>query len=362
MASGADVLNAARQFIGEPYSTAPGRTSPTSGYKDCSGLIAAAYKVATGEDLGAYVSVTIFELCRDAGLEISWEQAINIPGALFFCPDDPTQGWGDNGHIGFSAGDGSTVEATPPRVQSLSIWYQPWSKSHAALLPGIDYGITPQAPAPGSDVISVGSTGDAVRTWQQRINDAGCGPVDVDGDFGPATETGAKCLQTKLGIDADGQIGPQTAAAWAAANTPPPDAGVLQTGSTGAAVTAWQHDCNLIGCGPIDEDGDFGPATDAATRCAQDKLHVDVDGQVGSQTLAAFAAWSAPTPPVVTPSPVPTPTPEPTPTPTPVPVPPVVVPSPTPVPPPPTPPLGPSHGTFFDLLALVLKWIIKLLG
>lgn len=141
MTTGQDLLTAAARFLGEPYSTAPGRTSPTSGFKDCSGLVAAAYEVSTGSELGAYVTVTIWQQAVANGLTITREEADGIPGSCYLMPEDPSQGWGPNGHIGFSTGDGFTIEATPAGrggVQRLPNRFQPWG-SHAVLLPGINY-------------------------------------------------------------------------------------------------------------------------------------------------------------------------------------------------------------------------------
>src|SRR6516164_10048614 len=148
MATGADLVAAARTFMGQPYSTAPGRDDPASGHKDCSGLVKAAYLVATGIAYGSpqgqavpNVSVTQYDWAAttSATLLISKHQADGIAGACYLMPEDPYQGWGSAGHIGFSDGNGGTVEATPPRVQALSNTYQPWG-SHACLLPGINYG------------------------------------------------------------------------------------------------------------------------------------------------------------------------------------------------------------------------------
>jgi hypothetical protein len=148
VATGQDLVDAGATFLGQPYSTAPGRDSPTSGHKDCSGLIAAAYLVATGRPLEANVSVTIYDLAVRYGLTISREEAVGIPGACLLIPDDPYQGWGPNGHIGFSDGQGGTVEATPPRVQRLPVGFQPWGPA-ACLLPGVEY----FPPAPPVDTI-----------------------------------------------------------------------------------------------------------------------------------------------------------------------------------------------------------------
>jgi cell wall-associated NlpC family hydrolase len=142
--TGADLVAAAEAFLGQPYSTNPGRDDPTSGHKDCSGLIAASYLAATGQPLGANVSVSIFDLCANQGLEIPYGDAVGIAGACLLIPENPYQGWGSNGHIGFADGQGGTVEATPPRVQRLPIRFQPWGR-RACLLPGIDYGFGPPA-------------------------------------------------------------------------------------------------------------------------------------------------------------------------------------------------------------------------
>jgi hypothetical protein len=142
MTTGADLLGVALGFLDQPYSTALGRDDPTSGHKDCSGLIAASYLAATGQPLGATVSVSIFDLCVAQGLEIPFEYAVNIPGACLLIPENPYEGWGSRGHIGLSDGQGGTVEATPPRVQRLPIRFQPWGQ-RACLLPGIDYGLGP---------------------------------------------------------------------------------------------------------------------------------------------------------------------------------------------------------------------------
>jgi len=45
---------------------------------------------------------------------------------------------------------------------------------------------------------------------QQRLNEVGCGPVDVDGVFGGQTESSVRLLQTRRGLLPDGVVGPLT--------------------------------------------------------------------------------------------------------------------------------------------------------
>lgn len=140
-------------FDQEPYlQDNPGRYQAWSGFKDCSGLIKASCDAEAAFEaellqlleprdlMPATVSVTQFLWCRDnGGLVIPWELAVWVAGALLFCPEDPTLGWGNNGHVGFSRGDFTTREATPTKVQRLPANWQPWSKSQAVLIPGVWY-------------------------------------------------------------------------------------------------------------------------------------------------------------------------------------------------------------------------------
>jgi peptidoglycan hydrolase-like protein with peptidoglycan-binding domain len=54
--------------------------------------------------------------------------------------------------------------------------------------------------------IKLGSSGDAVSTWQKVVG------VTVDGKFGPATESATKAYQVAHKLTADGVVGPLT---WA---------------------------------------------------------------------------------------------------------------------------------------------------
>jgi peptidoglycan hydrolase-like protein with peptidoglycan-binding domain len=71
--------------------------------------------------------------------------------------------------------------------------------------------------------------------------------------------------------------------------------GMLRMGSKGDDVADWQR--ILVGAGHrIAVDGDFGPATEAATEAFQRSLGVSVDGVVGPETRKATArllAWLA---------------------------------------------------------------------
>lgn len=55
-----------------------------------------------------------------------------------------------------------------------------------------------------------GSTGEAVKAVQVRLNLSEATPIDVDGDFGPVTEAAVVKFQKSRVIDVDGVVGPVT--------------------------------------------------------------------------------------------------------------------------------------------------------
>ena len=140
----------------------------------------------------------------------------------------------------------------------------------------------------GQPTISPGATGDVVRRLQRalrRLPDLG---LDVDGIFGPDTETRVIDFQQGESLTPDGVVGPLT---WQAL----PDGGpmpILAVGSSGDVVRSLQtvltNGASEFGTSPPGIDGDFGPHTQAAVEAFQSWGGVGVDGVVGDQT------WSVP--------------------------------------------------------------------
>ena len=64
-----------------------------------------------------------------------------------------------------------------------------------------------------SNLLKIGSKGDAVLEVQQLLKAQGCYSGELDGDFGSGTEQAVKDFQKKQGLTADGVVGPQTMAA-----------------------------------------------------------------------------------------------------------------------------------------------------
>lgn len=133
------------------------------------------------------------------------------------------------------------------------------------------------APLPAGDgFLRRGSTGARVRTLQQNLNTVLGTKLDVDGDFGPATEAALKTFQARFHVDTDGEYGPQSAAA-------------MRGGLAGHA-TAIRPTPRAAAAGAVDVDGEFGPATCAALQRAlnRDGAGLTVDGSLGPQTAKAL--------------------------------------------------------------------------
>jgi len=133
-------------------------------------------------------------------------------------------------------------------------------------------------------VIRKGSKGDAVRKAQTNLNARGYYWGDVDGLFGPQTDSAVRWYQGGRGLAVDGIVGPRT---WARLDPP-----TVRNGSTGPAVTMLQQLLGDFGYDPGPIDGAFGPDTESAVKQFQaDFLPPNsADGIAGPKTWAALGS------------------------------------------------------------------------
>jgi peptidoglycan hydrolase-like protein with peptidoglycan-binding domain len=115
--------------------------------------------------------------------------------------------------------------------------------------------------------------------------------TQIDGIFGPVTNTAVRDFQGGEGLAADGIVGPRT---WAALGGDGPRPPTLQQGSHGVVVQRLQTALNLGRTGGFAPpsnpvlvvDGIFGPMTASAVRGLQAEAGIPADGIVGLQTWA----------------------------------------------------------------------------
>ena len=79
-------------------------------------------------------------------------------------------------------------------------------------------GNIPAPPPPMRPLLVKGSRGEWVRELQEALVAAGM-PLDIDGDFGPATEAAVRSWQRQKGLDVDGRVGPATWASLCASDS-----------------------------------------------------------------------------------------------------------------------------------------------
>ena len=93
-----------------------------------------------------------------------------------------------------------------------------------------------------------GDTGAEVRRLQEALNEAGFGPLLLDGDFGPATDRRVRAFQAARALTVDGVVGPAT---WAALETTQAEPVIAVGAFTAEAVVAVMSNMGY----PVHEDG-----------------------------------------------------------------------------------------------------------
>ena len=149
--------------------------------------------------------------------------------------------------------------------------------------------------------------GPAVRELQVQLNARGA-TLQVDGDFGRNTQKAVRDFQRSQGVDADGIVGQDTRAAFAATATartptptaptaptaaPPLAAVLLRSGANGPAVATLQQRLNSLTGAGLRVDGDFGRSTRMAVENFQRRVGLEVDGEVGASTRTAMSEVAA---------------------------------------------------------------------
>jgi peptidoglycan hydrolase-like protein with peptidoglycan-binding domain len=159
------------------------------------------------------------------------------------------------------------------------------------------------SPAYPGYLLRLGSSGDAVRTLQQRLLELSKSypsipSVSADGNFGPGTQAAVIAFQSLFGLSADGIVGQSTWDRIMHEYNIMPDPGtpdysypgyMLRLGSSGEAVRIMQeHLLELSKRYPsipaVVPDGNFGPATQAAVIAFQNLFGLSADGIIGQGT------------------------------------------------------------------------------
>lgn len=168
--------------------------------------------------------------------------------------------------------------------------------------------VAPPEPEPSvkptpSNVITVGSKGAAVRSWQRELrrwNPRALPRFGADGDFGDETRVWTVRFMRAVGLigptanPAEPQVGPRTRRAMASALRVRfrfAHSALIRRGSKGPAVREWQaalRRWNRNALPQFGADSDFGNETHEWTRRFQRAARIPPDGVVGPQTRGAM--------------------------------------------------------------------------
>jgi peptidoglycan hydrolase-like protein with peptidoglycan-binding domain len=129
------------------------------------------------------------------------------------------------------------------------------------------------------DFLELGDKGADVRMWQRHLNAVMDTDLDVDGEFGPKTQTATKAFQKEFGLEVDGQAGPKTLAKMEKEfekvkkgdDRRPPTLELYDSGRwvKEAQAALLERGFSLE---PDGADGEFGPATAAAVKKFKKKM------------------------------------------------------------------------------------------
>jgi peptidoglycan hydrolase-like protein with peptidoglycan-binding domain len=143
-------------------------------------------------------------------------------------------------------------------------------------------------PNPGQPTVKSGDSGEAVRQAQRALRRTPNTTLEVDGIFGPLTETATKEFQQSAKLPVTGVVDEPTWKALPTGNPMP----TLSEGDSGGAVRSLQEvltngAAGLWGTTPKGVDGVFGPNTTASVRAFQTWARLKADGIVGQSTWDA---------------------------------------------------------------------------
>ncbi|MEV1286522.1 N-acetylmuramoyl-L-alanine amidase [Micromonospora sp. NPDC049679] len=190
--------------------------------------------------------------------------AVLVDFSTYICSQFGIRAYQIYGHRNFNATDcpGDRLYAMLPRLRS----------DVAARIGG-----DPTPPA--WPTLRRGDRAERVKALQYLLRSRGA-TIEVDGDFGAATEAAVRDFQGRTKASSDGVAGSQTwnQLAW-----------YLTRGASGEAVKAVQNQLVANGIS-VAVDGAFGPGTETGVKTFQNRVSLTADGIVDPRTLSRLLA------------------------------------------------------------------------
>jgi Putative peptidoglycan binding domain len=224
---GANILQLARQHLGEPYVLGvrvPKDNQNWKGPWDCAEFASwVVYQAASAlygcnRDFGDPSTADAYTgyWSRDAnrlGKIVSVDESARTPGAFVLRLPQA----GSTGHIVVSDGAGGTIEAHSSKDGVIRSTLDKRRWDTGILVPSIQYtpGDAVAVSPPPTKIYRLTMpvmTGDDIRKIQTKLKAAGFDPGVIDGEYGPHTQAAVIAFQISSGLAPDGEVGPKTAA------------------------------------------------------------------------------------------------------------------------------------------------------
>lgn len=189
------------------------------------GLIFGAGRVSNPSKADPY-SGHWFTEAKKYGTVISWQDALDIPGAAVIRSPVP----GKIGHVALCIGDGNHTLEARGKAYGVDVFDKAKSRawSIGCLLPGVEYGsATTVKPIAGPLDKAIKQVrfpegylwlkaprfkSGSVVALQRALLAQKVDPGPIDGDFGPITHAAVLSFQVREGLEVDGVVGPMTSA------------------------------------------------------------------------------------------------------------------------------------------------------
>ncbi len=222
----------------------------------------------------------------DSETMLALRMATREAGPLFFFADEtdfePTRDpiafglesrdvVGEGGYTYRQFEDGAVIIVAGPSVRAVG----------ATLRTGQAWAAITQEIGPFPDdrrTLARGEKGEAVRALQSRLNTLGFGPVEVDGDYGPGTETSLKRLQSACGLGVTGVVDGPTRARL---DNPWP---TLRLGYQGEDLRLLQDKLVKLAFKITTCNGSYTEETASAVRAFQGSRALPVTGEIDAIT------------------------------------------------------------------------------
>lgn len=161
--------------------------------------------VYVGSDMAVDARGSQWGVCYESVYSHGWTKYFKVPGVSY-----PTTGWVTVNGADFYYENGQYLADTTRTIDGISYTFASSGKCTSngpSSTPENNTSSTTESTSTNSSTLKKGSTGEAVKKLQERLQELGYYAGIIDGDFGDGTEEAFKLFQQAAGLYVDGLAG-----------------------------------------------------------------------------------------------------------------------------------------------------------